>query len=162
MTLTCATCSLKDLAAFVTEVDTELAKPLSDGDYDALVNVIGILMRLKERQAATDEMFEPLKQAIELLKIYNQELPDEVYQHLQVGAGCEISVTGEISVKFSSFRKLTAPNTTFTRMLFKLRFSAVRQIFLSRRKSAVVLRNIANGLRFDRDQCGSFAVSAVN
>jgi len=81
----CCCCSLKDLAAFVQEVDTELAKPLNEGDYDALVNVIGILLRMKERQAATDEMFEPLKQAIELLKIYNQELPDEVYQHLQVG-----------------------------------------------------------------------------
>jgi len=72
------------LAAFIKEVDTELAKPLEDGGYDALVNVIGILYRMKDRQAATDEMFEPLKQAIELLKIYNQELPDEVYQHLQV------------------------------------------------------------------------------
>lgn len=79
---------MKDLAAFIKEVDTELAKPLRDGDYEALVNVIGILMRMKERQAATDEMFEPLKQAIELLKIYNQELPDEVYQHLQVDIIC--------------------------------------------------------------------------
>ena len=76
------------MAAFIKEVDTELAKPLRDGDYEALVNVIGILMRMKERQAATDEMFEPLKQAIELLKIYNQELPDEVYQHLQVDIIC--------------------------------------------------------------------------
>jgi len=77
-------CSLKDLAAFIKEVDAELAKPLEEGDYDALVNVIGILMRLKDRQTATDEMFEPLKQSIELLKIYNQELPDEVYTLLQV------------------------------------------------------------------------------
>ena len=77
-------CSLKDLAVFIKEVDTELAKPLEEGDYDALVNVIGILMRIKDRQIATDEMFEPLKQAIELLKIYNQDLPDEVHQHLQV------------------------------------------------------------------------------
>jgi len=82
--------SLKDLAAFIKEVDTELAKPLVEGDYDALVNVIGILYRMKDRQAATDEMFEPLKQAIELLKIYNQELPDEVYQHLQVSTHCRL------------------------------------------------------------------------
>jgi len=77
-------CSLKDLAVFIKEVDAELAKPLEEGDYDALVNIIGILMRIKERQLATDEMFEPLKQAIELLKIYNQDLPDEVYIQLQV------------------------------------------------------------------------------
>jgi len=77
-------CSLKDLAAFIKEVDTELAKPLEEGDYDALVNIIRILWRIKDRQAATDEMFEPLKQAIELLKIYNQDLPDEVHTHLQV------------------------------------------------------------------------------
>ena len=42
---------------------------------------------MKERQAATDEMFEPLKRTIELLKTYDQEMPDEVHQQLQVTGG---------------------------------------------------------------------------
>jgi len=76
--------SLKDLSNFIQETDRELTKPLKDGDYDGLVNVMGILMRVKDRQQVTDEMFEPLKETIELLKVYNQEMPDEVHQQLQV------------------------------------------------------------------------------
>lgn len=42
------------------------------------------LGQVKDRQIATDEMFEPLKQTIELLKTYNQEMPDDVHQLLEV------------------------------------------------------------------------------
>ena len=45
---------------------------------------MGYLMNVKERQAATDDMFEPLRQTIELLKSYDQELPEEVNVLLQV------------------------------------------------------------------------------
>lgn len=61
-----------------------LKKELKEGDLKSLVSVMDYLTRVKDRQAQTDEMFEPLKQAIELLKVYNQELPDEVHQQLQV------------------------------------------------------------------------------
>lgn len=44
---------------------------------------MGHLMAVKERQATTDEMFEPLKQTIELLKTYDQEMPEEVHMQLQ-------------------------------------------------------------------------------
>ena len=42
------------------------------------------LNAVRERQASTDEMFEPLKQTIELLKENGQELPEEVHDQLQV------------------------------------------------------------------------------
>lgn len=45
---------------------------------------MGQLMAVKDRQNSTDELFEPLKQTIELLKVYEQELPDEVYKQLEV------------------------------------------------------------------------------
>lgn len=41
-------------------------------------------MNVKDRQASTDEMFEPIKETIELLKQYDQELPEEVNVLLQV------------------------------------------------------------------------------
>ena len=41
-------------------------------------------MAVKDRQTVTDEMFEPLKQTIELLKTYGQEMPEEVHTQLQV------------------------------------------------------------------------------
>jgi dynein heavy chain len=45
---------------------------------------MGYLLAVKDRQATTDEMFEPLKQTIELLKTYEQEMPEEVHLQLQV------------------------------------------------------------------------------
>jgi dynein heavy chain len=44
---------------------------------------MGHLMAVKDRQGSTDEMFEPLKQTIELLKTYEQEMPEEVHLQLQ-------------------------------------------------------------------------------
>ena len=39
---------------------------------------MGHLMAVKDKQSAADNMFEPLKATIELLKTYGQELNDEV------------------------------------------------------------------------------------
>ena len=61
-----------------------LTKPFKEGDYDGLVEVMGHLMKVKERQTATDNMFEPLKQTIELLKSYGEEMPEETHVKLQV------------------------------------------------------------------------------
>lgn len=76
--------SLKELAEFIKSTDSGLMKPVEEGDYNGLVECMGYLFAVKDRQATTDEMFEPLKQTIELLKTYDQELPEEVHQQLQV------------------------------------------------------------------------------
>ncbi|XP_019398323.1 PREDICTED: dynein heavy chain 17, axonemal [Crocodylus porosus] len=76
------TTSLQDLADFMKEASAGLTKPLKEGDYDGLVEVMGHLMRVKDRQAATDQMFEPLKQTIELLKTYGEEMPEEIHMQL--------------------------------------------------------------------------------
>jgi dynein heavy chain, axonemal len=39
---------------------------------------------VREKINTYDNMFEPIKQKIELLKNYGQEVPDEVYDKLQV------------------------------------------------------------------------------
>ena len=75
---------MNDLVEFIKVADVGLAEEVEEGDYDGLVAVMGHLMAVKDRQATTDEMFEPLKQTIELLKTYGQELPEEVHTQLQV------------------------------------------------------------------------------
>lgn len=75
--------SLKELAEFIKVTDKGLTKPVEEGDYDGLVECMGHLFAVKDRQATTDDMFEPLKQTIELLKTYEQEMPEEVHQQLQ-------------------------------------------------------------------------------
>ena len=54
--------------------DVGLSKPVEEGDYDGLVEIMGHLMAVRERTDATDEMFEPLKQTIELLKVGQNQL----------------------------------------------------------------------------------------
>uniref|UniRef100_A0A452UEG0 Dynein axonemal heavy chain 17 n=1 Tax=Ursus maritimus TaxID=29073 RepID=A0A452UEG0_URSMA len=75
--------SLADLETFMKVARTGLTKTLKEGDYDGLVEVMGHLMKVKERQGATDNMFEPLKQTIELLKTYGEEIPEETHVKLQ-------------------------------------------------------------------------------
>ena len=70
--------SLKELGEFIEKTDGGLLKEVEEGDYAGLTDCMGHLIAVRDRQAATDEMFEPLKETIELLKTYNQEMPEEV------------------------------------------------------------------------------------
>ena len=45
---------------------------------------MGHLLAVKDRQATTDNMFEPLKETIELLQSYDQVMSDAVHQQLEV------------------------------------------------------------------------------
>lgn len=67
------------MSSFIKSTDSGLQKEVGEGDYDGLVDCMGNLIAVRDRQAATDEMFEPLKETIELLKTYNQEMPEEVF-----------------------------------------------------------------------------------
>lgn len=75
--------SLCDLGQFIRSADEGLQQSVQEGDYQALVNVMGFLLHVKERQATTDEMFIPLRETIELLKFYDQDIPEEVNVYLQ-------------------------------------------------------------------------------
>ncbi|XP_065591374.1 dynein axonemal heavy chain 17 isoform X2 [Cyrtonyx montezumae] len=75
--------SLQELEAFIKEATAGLSKPVQEGDYEGLVEVIGRLLQVKNRQAATDSMFEPLQETITLLSTYGEEMPEKVHQQLQ-------------------------------------------------------------------------------
>ncbi|NWQ82098.1 DYH9 protein, partial [Columbina picui] len=87
--------SLSDLDEFIKTAEKGLSKKVEKGDYDGLVEMMGHLLAVKERHSATDAMFEPLKQTIELLKTYEQELPEEVYKQLE-----------ELPEKWNNIKKL--------------------------------------------------------
>ncbi|XP_024875279.1 dynein beta chain, ciliary [Temnothorax curvispinosus] len=77
------TSSLSDLGTFIRLADEGLLQQVQPGDYAALVSVMGYLLQVKERQPTTDEMFHPLEETIELLKFYDQDIPEEVNVLLQ-------------------------------------------------------------------------------
>ncbi|XP_014887254.1 dynein axonemal heavy chain 9 isoform X4 [Poecilia latipinna] len=74
--------SLFDLERFICVTEAGLSQQVQEGDYRGLVEVMGHLLAVKERQTSTDTMFEPLQQTIALLKMYEQDLPEVVYKHL--------------------------------------------------------------------------------
>ncbi|CAG5911397.1 unnamed protein product [Menidia menidia] len=74
--------SLSDLENFVIRTEAGIGQQVEEGDYSGLVQVIGHLLAIKERQNTTDTMFEPLKQTIALLKEYDQDLPEVVHKQL--------------------------------------------------------------------------------
>ena len=69
--------SLAELNTFIERADEGLMVSVQEGDYSALINVMQILQEVKERQATTDTMFEPLKEVIELLKKFGVVIPEE-------------------------------------------------------------------------------------
>uniref|UniRef100_T1IU37 Dynein beta chain, ciliary n=1 Tax=Strigamia maritima TaxID=126957 RepID=T1IU37_STRMM len=75
--------NLNNLDEFVKVKSVNLTRSIRDGDYEALVDTMGDLLEIKDRLEETDKMFEPIKQMIELLRTYNEEMPEEIHQLLQ-------------------------------------------------------------------------------
>ena len=76
--------SLKELDEFIKEKDKHLVNEVKEGDFEHLVAMMGHLAAVREKTNTYDNMFEPIKKKIELLKTYGQEVPDDVYEKLQV------------------------------------------------------------------------------
>ena len=89
------TSSLTDLDQFIKDKDKELVKEVPAGDYAHLVQMMGHLGAVREKTAQYDNLFDPMKKKIELLKSYGQECSDDVYEKLAVG-----------QIKFQTFKKI--------------------------------------------------------
>ncbi|XP_064861656.1 dynein axonemal heavy chain 11 [Oncorhynchus nerka] len=75
--------SVSDLALFVQNTSCGLSNKVSDGDYAGLVDIMGHLMAIRDRQISADQHFKPLKSTTDLLKTYGQQLPGSVYTQLE-------------------------------------------------------------------------------
>lgn len=82
--MTDVTDSLKELEAFIEEKDQCLLAEIKEGDYQSLVDRVGHLNQVQEKAIIYDNLFDPIKKKIELLKSYGQEVPDDVFDRLQV------------------------------------------------------------------------------
>ncbi|KAJ8011706.1 hypothetical protein DPEC_G00061030 [Dallia pectoralis] len=75
--------SVSDLALFVQDTATGLSKKVSDGDYAGLVDIMGYLMAMRDRQVSDEQHFKPLKTTSDLLKTYGQQIPERIYAQLE-------------------------------------------------------------------------------
>ena len=54
-----------------------------EGDYDGLIKVMEFLSLVANRQKATDTMFDPLQEVIDLLRQYGMAIPNESLAQLE-------------------------------------------------------------------------------
>ncbi|XP_033960741.1 dynein axonemal heavy chain 11 [Pseudochaenichthys georgianus] len=87
--------SVRELSSFVQDTASGLSEKVSDGDYAGLVDIMGHLMAIRDRQISNDQHFKPLKSTAELLKTYGQQLPESVYTQLE-----------ELPEKWNSLKKI--------------------------------------------------------
>ncbi|CAH0400414.1 unnamed protein product [Chilo suppressalis] len=77
--------SLDDLEKFIIYATKELSVELADDDYEGLLQVMRVLNEVKAKQdAGTDQMFEPLRDIIDVLKEYGVDFPEETYEQLDM------------------------------------------------------------------------------
>ncbi|XP_061501815.1 dynein beta chain, ciliary isoform X1 [Anopheles gambiae] len=72
--------SLQELEEFSIECDEVLGLEAAEEDFPTLLKILSVLNKIKERETATDNMFEPLKATVDLLKTYNVEFNETVYK----------------------------------------------------------------------------------
>lgn len=76
--------SLDELQEFIRTSVEGLDKPVMKGDHCGLVQIMSHLLAVRDRQMATDKMFEPLRDTVILLEQYGVTIPDQVYSQLEV------------------------------------------------------------------------------
>ncbi|XP_023280705.1 dynein heavy chain 11, axonemal-like [Seriola lalandi dorsalis] len=81
--LTYVTNSLDELQTFVQATVEGLNHPLAKGDHHDLVEVMSHLLAIRDRQTATDKMFQPLRDTIILLERYGVTILDQVYSQME-------------------------------------------------------------------------------
>ncbi|XP_051721899.1 dynein axonemal heavy chain 11 [Ctenopharyngodon idella] len=87
--------SIAELEEFMLQAESRFQEPVCSGDYQALVQVMGFLLAIKNRQSSTDHLFEPVSEVVTLLEQYGETLPERVHVQLE-----------ELPEKWNSMKKL--------------------------------------------------------
>lgn len=75
--------SIQELEEFITDSIELMQAPLGEDDFDGLIKVMGCLSKIRDRQFATDNMFDPLQEIINLLATYDVNFTDDILIRLQ-------------------------------------------------------------------------------
>lgn len=70
--------SLQELEDFIERSKLILNQEIEKHEFDKLVEILSILSQVEQRTLETDSMFEPLKNEVELLKKFNEELEPNI------------------------------------------------------------------------------------
>ncbi|KAJ3365528.1 hypothetical protein HDU91_002183, partial [Kappamyces sp. JEL0680] len=74
--------TLNELSEFTKANKMGLVKKIDEGDYDGLISSMGLLHAIKHRQASIDNMFEPLRKTVNLLRQFGVEFEENIHKLL--------------------------------------------------------------------------------
>jgi dynein heavy chain, axonemal len=70
---------LQELDDFIVSSTAVLRMEATEDDFETLLKILSVITQIKEREVETDNMFEPLKEVVALLKTYNEDFNEAVY-----------------------------------------------------------------------------------
>lgn len=70
---------LTSLEIFIESGLTILSKTIDKDDYDGLLKVMEVQVAIKEKRAKFNDLFQPLLNIVELLRVYGEEFGQETY-----------------------------------------------------------------------------------
>lgn len=74
--------SLNELQIFIRHASEMLEREVKANDLKSLIDMMTFLSQVRSRQEYTDDMSQPIKDTIELLKSYGYEVPQTIYAML--------------------------------------------------------------------------------
>lgn len=75
---------LDDLELFIAHGRAVLEIPIHKDDYDGLLKVMEIQVAIKEKRAKFNDLFQPLLNIVELLRVYGEEFSEEIYSKVNI------------------------------------------------------------------------------
>lgn len=75
---------LNDLEKFIRNGRSVLEISIDKDDYEGLLKIMEVQVAIKEKRAKFNELFQPLLNIVELLRIYGEEFSQEMYSKVKV------------------------------------------------------------------------------
>jgi dynein heavy chain, axonemal len=70
--------NFQELENFISTSTNTLRLEATEEDFETLLKILSVITQIKEREVETDNMFDPLKEVVALLKTYNVDFSDNV------------------------------------------------------------------------------------
>lgn len=71
------------LETFIRNGKAVLDIPINKDDYDGLLKVMEVQVAIKDKRAKFNDLFQPLLNIVELLRIYGEEFSQEMYSKVK-------------------------------------------------------------------------------
>jgi dynein heavy chain, axonemal len=69
--------NFQELENFISTSTNTLRLEATEEDFETLLKILSVITQIKEREVETDNMFDPLKEVVALLKTYNVDFSDK-------------------------------------------------------------------------------------